>query len=77
MKYIVHRAAVERFTDIELAQFKTWFLTQVLEIGDTACEKVIDGHYGIPLCQQRVAKMRAEEPSSAGDQGTFVSHAFL
>jgi hypothetical protein len=43
VKYIVHLAGVERGVDVELAELKTRFLAEMIEIGQATGQQIVDG----------------------------------
>jgi len=49
MEYVIHFAAVERLTDVGLQQFKTTVIAQMLDVGLTAGNEIINRNYRITL----------------------------
>ena len=69
-------AGIKRLADIELAKFKTRLALEVLDIGQTTRNEIIDGDDGVALGEQRVAKVRAEEAGASGDENPHARGAF-
>src|ERR1700677_1155489 len=77
MEYVIHFAAVERLIDVDLLEFELWFVAEVIEIGSSSGQQIIDDDDGITLCQQCIAQMGTQEAGSAGDQRPQLAHEWL
>ena len=77
MKYVIHLAAVEGLVDIDLLEFESGFVAEMIEVGSPPGQQIIGDHDGITFRQQRVAEMRSQEAGSAGHQCPLLAHEWL
>src|SRR5689334_14074151 len=77
MKHVIHLATIEGLVDIDLPEFKSRIATQVIDVGKTASQQIIDSDDGISRGEQGVTEMRTEEAGSAGDEGARFAHEWL
>ena len=68
MKYIIHLAAIEWLINVDLLKFKSRVSTQVIDVGKTSGEQIIDGDNRVAFGQQCIAQMRAQKTGCPGDQ---------
>jgi hypothetical protein len=67
MKNVVDVPTIEGLTYILMQQFETRFVAEVREVGQPSCKKVVGHHNRVAFCEQSVAKVGADEASSARD----------
>jgi len=74
VKYVIDFSAIARLVDVNLAKFKPAFVLQMLEIGFSTGQQVVNRDNRVAFTQKRVTQMGAKESRSAGDQGTWLAH---
>ena len=70
VKNVIDLAEVKRPAHILFPKLETRLVTQVGDVLQAAGKKIVGADHGVILCQQRIAKMRAEKPGPARYQHT-------
>jgi hypothetical protein len=67
MKNVVDVSAIEGLTYILVQQFEMRFIAEVREVGQPSGKKIVGHDDGVAFSEQSVAKVGADEASSARD----------
>ena len=65
----------QRLLHVVADQLEARVVEQVLDVGARAGEEVVEAHDLVPIGEQALAQMRAEEAGAAGDQNALPGHA--
>ncbi len=67
MKHVVYLAAIKRLVDIDFAQFKPGIVPQMVHVGFTAGQEIVNGDDGISFTQEGIAQVRSQKTRASSD----------